>query len=87
MTDFSDCQFISENMVFYTYYDFCDSKEAIKRMYNSLNKNAKLFYKWYVYANTHMEKHYKDAIWNFLNFDDTQYKERLLELKKNYRVR
>lgn len=87
MTDFSDCKFISENMTFYTYYDFCDECKGIKRLYNSLNHNAKLFYKWYVYANTRMDRYYKDAIWDYINDDDPRCYERLIDLKKQYKVK
>ena len=84
--DFSDCNFINEHMKFYTYYDFCDNSSAIKRLFdNYLSPNGKLFYRWYVYANTHMKLCFKNAIWDYLNgYDDEKYK--LLELKKQYRV-
>jgi len=81
MTDFSDCEFISQNMNFYTYEDFVNARNGIKRLYNGLSRNGKLFYKWYVYANTHMELYFKNAIWDYLNFPDEQYVERLIELK------
>lgn len=85
--DFSVCKFIHENMWFFTYYDFCDNCRAIKSMYEFLHPNAKLFYKWYVYANVHMAEHFKNAIWEYLNNPDDEYYIHLIELKKQYRVK
>lgn len=83
--DFSACKFIEEHMQFYTYYDFCDNCQAIRRLYNKLEDAARIFYHYYVYANTHMDLYYKNAIWDFLNDDmDVQ---GLLELKIKYRVK
>lgn len=84
--DFSDCQFIEERMKFYTYYDFCDNCDYIRTLFErKLSTNGKLFYKWYVYANTHMKNCFKNAIWDFLNgYDDGKYK--LMELKKQYKA-
>ena len=65
--DFSICEFIKENMWFFTYYDFCDNSKGIKRMFSDLDKHQKQFYKWYVYSNIHMDLHYKNAIWDYLN--------------------
>ena len=65
--DFSECEFINEVLRYYTYYDFCDNRQIIKKHYNKLSKSGKLFYKWYVYANIHMDLHYKNAIWDYLN--------------------
>lgn len=66
-TDFSECSFIEDEMQFYTYTDFCRSKEMIKKLYNSLSRDGKIFYKYYVYANTHMNLTYKNRIWDYLN--------------------
>ena len=83
-TDFSICPFIAENMWFFTYYDFCDNRQAIKRLYKSLKDNGKLFYKWYVYANIYTNNTYKNAIWDYLNDDDDG--SNLLRLKQFYKV-
>ena len=83
--DFSVCEFINENLSFYTYYDFCDNRKVIKKLFKNLNRNGKLFYMWYVYANIHMNETFKNAIWDYLNeYDDGS---RLLELKKIYRAK
>ena len=81
--DFSECEFIDEEMKIYTYYDFCDNRKVIKRLFNELTRNGKKFYMWYIYSNTHMKLNFKNAIWDYLNgYKNT---EELLELKKIYR--
>ena len=65
--DFSECRFIKEALQFYTYKDFCKNRFTIKRLYKTLTKDGKLFYKWYVYANVHMDELKKNYIWDFLN--------------------
>lgn len=85
--DFSVCEFINENMWFFTYYDFCDNAKAIKLLFDKLDRNAKLFYMWYVYANIHMNETYKNAIWDYLNQEPKEYYIRLLELKRTYRAK
>lgn len=85
LVDFSECSFIEERMKYYTYYDFCDNCNYIRKLFDKLSINGKTFYKYYVYANTHMKDYFKNAIWDFLNgFDDEKYK--LMELKKQYRA-
>lgn len=86
LVDFSECSFIEEQMQFYTYYDFCDHCKAIRRLFEKLTYNGRKFYQYYVYANTHMDLYYKNAIWDYLNgYDDERYQ--LMELKKKYHAR
>lgn len=85
--DFSECKFIRMEMQYYTYYDFCDNCASIKRLFNLLSENGKIFYMWYVYANIHMDLCYKNAIWDYLNFNDVEYKMRLMDLKRQYKAR
>lgn len=69
--DFSICKFIEEQMWFITYNDFCDRRVGIKRLFSEMTKNERLFYKWYVYSNVHMDESYKNNIWDYLNdFDE-----------------
>ena len=82
--DFSICEFIEENMWFFTYYDFCDNRKCIKQLFNRLNKQQKKFYKWYVYANIHMNETFKNRIWDYLNEYDL-YGEELMRAKRFYR--
>ncbi len=82
--DFSECKFIEENMQFYTYIDFCNNCDAIKRLFHAMTDNGKIFYHYYVYANTHMKLNFKDAIIDFLyDYDD---KRNLMKLKKQYKI-
>lgn len=71
--DFQMCEFIEVEMSFITYRDFVNKCVSIKRLYKQLNKYQKRFYKWYVYANIHIREQLKNAIWQYLNFDDTYY--------------
>ena len=78
--DFSFCEFIDFNMSYITYTDFCDKCVLIKKMYQDLNIYQKRFYKWYVYANINMKEIHKNAIWEYLNFDDIDFYIKLLHL-------
>lgn len=80
--DFSQCRFIKEEMWFYTYADFCQHHKSLKRLFNTLDSNGKLFYMWYVYANINMGEMYKNRIWDYLNNDDVQYEISLMQLGK-----
>lgn len=80
--DFSQCEFISQNMWFYTYEDFCDNCFIIKRMFLNLDKNGRKFYMWYVYSNINMDEKHKNRIWDFLNINDQQSYLKLLEIKR-----
>ena len=84
--DFSVCEFIEERMWYFTYYDFCDNKYTIKSYYEKMNFKEKRFYKYYVYANIHMDTNFKNAIWEFLNGYDPHGLE-LLRLKRFYKVK
>lgn len=82
--DFSFCDFIEEYMWFFTYYDFCDNRYYLKRMFKTFSTNERIFYRYYVYSNIHMDIQYKNAIWDYLNDYDPHGGE-LLRLKKLYR--
>lgn len=85
--NFSECEFIDREMWFYTYYDFCDQCYQIKKLFNKLSRNGRKFYMWYVYSNVHMQEYFKNAIWDYLNCDDVECYEHLINLKKNYKVK
>lgn len=84
--DFTTCEFIQKNMNYINYFDFCDNCYAIKKLYLDLEHNAKRFYKWYVYANIHMDLSYKNAIWDFLNSDEIDYYLELIAKKQFYKI-
>ena len=80
--DFSECKFISAEMRFYSYQDFCKNCFAIKRLYEKyLSREGKLFYKWYVYANINVTMQQKNKIWDFIN--DYASKDELIEIKRS----
>lgn len=81
--DFRWCEFIDCEMSFVTFEDFINKCADIKEIYQSLGRPQKRFYKWYVYANIHIREQVKNAIWEYLNFDDTFY---YLELLKYHRT-
>lgn len=81
--DFSICRFIKENMWIYTYNDFCDNRKIIKKLFNELSEDGKLFYMWYLYSNINMNEYFKDAIWSYLNEYDPNGFE-LLRIKRFY---
>lgn len=85
--DFSTCRFIKENMYFYTYTDFCNASKRLKAMYDTLDENQRLFYKWYIYANIHMSEFFKNLIWNYLNNNEPEAFIELISNKKNYRAK
>lgn len=84
--DFSFCDFIEEYMWFFTYYDFCDNRHYLKKVFETFTTNERVFYRYYVYANVHMDMQYKNAIWDYLN-DYDPYGIELLRLKKIYRAK
>lgn len=89
MRDFSECEFIENEMWFYTFDDFCNQCFGIKRLFKRLPKNGQLFYRWYVYANTHMDLQFKNAIWDFLQLDECEKEmyQRLIKLEKRYKTK
>lgn len=85
--DFTTCQFIKEELCFLTYYDFCKNAKILKAFYQAMDKNEKIFYKWYVYSNIHMDECYKNYIWDYLNNEDPEYYVNLIHNLTKYRVR
>ena len=77
--DFKECEFIHEQMRYFTFDDFYRERKAIKRLFNEMPKNGKRFYMWYVYSNTRMGLNKKNAIWVWLNEFKTD--EQLLEIR------
>lgn len=66
--DFSECDFINSEMKFYSYKDFIQNRQGIKRLYEKeLSKYGKIFYKWYVYSNIHISTGQKNKAWDWLN--------------------
>jgi len=85
--DFGICPFLKEELCYYTYYDFCENAKIIKAFFDALDYNERTFYKWYVYANIHMDENHKNLIWEYLNNPELEYYLCLLEGKRNYKVK
>lgn len=85
--DFTACQFIKEELCFITYTDFCKNAPILKFIFEGLETNAKIFYKWYIYANIHMSEFFKDNIWNYLNSDEPEAYAELISQVKKYHAR
>lgn len=85
--DFTVCPFIEEILCFLTYYDFCKNAKLLKVYYNALETNAKRFYKWYCYANIHIDEYHKNLIWEYLNSPEEEAYINLIEGINTYKVR
>jgi hypothetical protein len=85
--DFTACPFIKEQLCFLTYTDFCHNAKLLKIIFEGLDKDAKTFYKWYIYANIHMDEYFKNLIWEYLNTDEISAYINLIDSLHKYRVR
>ena len=85
--DFSVCKFIKEQLCFLTYNDFCRNAKILKLFYEGMDNDAKIFYKFYVYANIHMTEYFKDTIWNYLNNQEEEYYIELVDAVRKYKVK
>lgn len=83
-TDFKCCTFIKEELCFFNLYEFYKNRKIIKHFYEGLDRDAKQFYKWYVYANIFMSEKEKDIIWRYLNEIEIEYEIELTEQAKKY---
>jgi len=81
--DFSDCEYLETYLKFYTFKDFYENRMIIKKRYEKLAYSAKKFYSWYVYAKNVMDTRYKNAVWDYLNDEETE--EHMKKLYENYR--
>lgn len=75
------CEFIEEEMQFYSFIDFVNNAKRLKYTYERIPKEIKKLYKWYVYASP-LNYNQKCLIWNYLN-DFNEYEDLLFYKKKN----
>ena len=80
--DFRWCEFIEIEMSFVTFEDFMNKCTTIKEIYQSLGRQQKRFYKWYVYANINIPINVKNTMWEYLNLDDRVYYLELFKYKR-----
>lgn len=85
--DFSVCPFIKNELCYLTYFDFCKNAKILKWFYENMDDDAKIFYKWYVYANIHMEECFKNYIWEYLNSGEPEYYDFLMDQQSKYKIR
>ena len=86
-TDFSVCPFIKKELCFLTYTDFVHNAKILKWFYEGMDDDAKTFYKWYVYANIHMNEYFKDTIWTYLNSNEQEDYDNLIDNIVKYKVK
>lgn len=60
------CDFIEQELQFYSYNDFLENAILIRRVYINSDPLVKRLYRWYVYS-SRMSYKKKCAIWEFLN--------------------
>ena len=83
MIAMNDCEFIDDRLQFYNYNDFIENRLIIKTRFKKIPYQSKRIYKWYVYANVHMNMIYKNIVWEYLNGDkDDEY---VLKMQKRYK--
>lgn len=85
--DFTVCPFIRDELCFLTYNDFCHNARILKAFYQAMEDDAKIFYKWYVYANIHMDESYKNYIWEYLNSNELESYINLIDHLRKYKVK
>lgn len=83
--DFQECKVINECLCYLTFDEFCKYRKLIAKSFNDLSDNGKLFYKFYIYANIHMELNYKDMIWSYVNSPTVENESDLLKLNLKYK--
>ena len=77
LCDFTQCRFIEDYMRFTDLLDFIKTGHIIKARYIKMTNEGKMFYKYFIYAHVNTTMKQKDAIWEYLNSDDTKYAKRL----------
>lgn len=64
---YKSCDFIREELKFYSFLDFMNNARKIKILYKSSIPLVKGLYRWYVFANDNIGYKKKCAIWDYLN--------------------
>lgn len=69
MTDeeIKECKFIDRELRFLNFSEFVKDRVLIKSIF--VNLKTKIFYHWYIEANTHLNNKQKIFIWEYLNND------------------
>lgn len=64
---YSDCDFITKCMQFYSFSDFQIGAIFFKSNFDEMEVRTKKLYQWYIYANVHIGMNQKNLIWDYLN--------------------
>ena len=63
---YASCDFIDNNMKFYSFKEFLKDRRVIKRLFKSMDYRTKKLYQWYINAGQYSYK-VKCIIWDYLN--------------------
>ena len=62
----NSCEFIEDNMKYYSFTDFLDKARIIKVIFNQQNTTTKRMYMWYVFS-SNITYNQKLGVWDYLN--------------------
>ena len=62
----NSCEFIEDNMKYYSFTDFLDKARIIKAIYSQQNTTTKRMYMWYVFS-SNITYNQKLGVWDYLN--------------------
>lgn len=68
-----DDDIVEKDIQFYSFKDFFENKDYIKKRYELLSTKERRIYKMYVYSTCFETEFAKDLIWEFLNNPDSNY--------------
>lgn len=62
----NSCEFIEDNMKYYSFTDFLDKARIIKVIFNQQDTTTKRMYMWYVFS-SNITYNQKLGVWDYLN--------------------
>ena len=68
-----DDDIVEKDIQFYSFKDFFENKDYIKKRYELLSTKERRLYKLYVYSTCFETEYAKDLIWEFLNEPESNY--------------
>lgn len=66
---YESCEFIEENMQFYSKVDFFEKRDDIAYYFAKGDSRLRTLYKWYVFANPNLTMKDKEIIWDYVVLD------------------
>ena len=76
----NSCEFIEDNMKYYSFTDFLDKARIIKAIFSQQDATTRRMYMWYVFS-SNITYNQKLGVWDYLNSYASQ--EDLILLKSN----